>query len=398
VVARPGDTTHYFSTPGVSLAVVTVTAAGVLGGLNPPGPPISSQTFAGILALGVLHALLGTVVIYFVERRGTRAHLHAHFAVALAVAIAALVLSRGYGFLLALSLISQSVLYLRTPGILGVAGACVATAAVALGTVDMSASQAATTCVGFGSSVPFVIAFSHLLVRQRRARAEVERLAADLGEANERLRAQANDVEELATTKERNRIAREIHDGLGHCMTVVHVQLEAAQAMLGRDPDKLQRALARAQELTHEGLDEVRRSVSVLRGSTRAVTPAAPLILAIEKLAGECTADGLSARVELSGTPRALADSIAFTLYRAVQEALTNVQRHAHASNVRIELAFPQPDLVRLRVEDDGVGAEATEGGFGLVGLRERAALCGGTISVSTALGRGFALEMELPG
>lgn len=398
MVVHTGDPSPRFSTPGVSLAVVTVTAAGVIGGLTPPDPPLSSQTFAAIAALGVVHALLGTIVIYFIERRGTRAHLYVHFALALAVGVAVIVVSRGYAFLLVLSLISQSVLFLPTPAMIGVTAACAAAAAAVYGADRTSAFHVTHHLIGFASSVPFVVAFSQMLVRQRRAQAEVERLAAELGEANERLRAYANDVEELATTKERNRIAREIHDGLGHFLTVVHVQLDAAQAMLGRDPAKAQAALARAQELTHEGLDEVRRSVAVLRESTRGVTPAGSLVGAIEKLAGECTADGLAARVELCGTPRPLADSIAFTLYRAAQEALTNVRRHAHASNIRIELAFPEPEMVRLRIEDDGVGADAPQGGFGLLGLRERVELCGGAVSVSGARGRGFLLEVELPG
>jgi signal transduction histidine kinase len=87
-----------------------------------------------------------------------------------------------------------------------------------------------------------------------------------------------------------------------------------------------------------------------------------------------------------------------FTLYRAAQEALTNVRRHAQASNIRIQLAFAESELIRLRIEDDGVGADQPRAGFGLVGLRERAEMCGGSVSVSAARGRGFALEVELPG
>jgi signal transduction histidine kinase len=297
-----------------------------------------------------------------------------------------------------LSLICQSVLYLATPAVVGVTAACAAAAFAVFLSDGTSAFHVTHHVVGWASSVPFVVAFSLLLVRQQRTQAEVERLAAELGEANEQLRAHANDVEELATTKERNRIAREIHDGLGHFLTVVHVQLEAAQALLGSDnSDRALKAVAKAQELTREGLDDVRRSVTVLRGSTRGAIPAGSLIQAIEKLASECTADGLAARVDLSGTPRLLSDPVVFTLYRATQEALTNVRRHARASNIRIDLAFPNPDVVRLRVEDDGIGADAPQDGFGLVGLRERAALCGGKVSVSGARGGGFLLEVELP-
>jgi signal transduction histidine kinase len=387
-----------FSTPGLSVAVVAVTVAGVLGGVTPPGPAPSSHTVAAVVGLGVLHALLGTASIYVIERRGTRALLYAHFTFALAVGVTAIAVSRGYASLLVLSLICQSVLYLPTLAVVCVTAACAATTFAVYLADGTSAFHVTHHVVGWTSSVPFVVAFSQVLVRQRRGQAEVERLAAELGEANERLRAHASDVEELATTKERNRIAREIHDGLGHFLTVVHVQLEAAQAMLGRDPDQARTAITKAQALTREGLDEVRRSVTVLRGSTRGAIAAESLVLAIEKLASECTTDGLAVRVELRGTPRRLSDSVVFTLYRAVQEALTNVRRHARASNVGIRLAFLGPDRLQLRVEDDGVGADAPQGGFGLVGLRERAALCGGKVSVSTARGGGFVLEVELTG
>lgn len=387
-----------FITPGTVLAVLLVTASGVLNALAPSGLPLSPARFAALVALGALHAAVGTIAMHQVERRQSQALLRAHFALALAVAVAAIVVSRGFAFLIVLSLVSQGVLYLTTRGSVLVAAVCGLACVAAFAASGMPADEIPPYVIGVASSMAFVIAFSHIVVRQRRTQAEVERLAAELADANEQLRAHASEVEELATQRERNRIAREIHDGLGHFLTVVHVQLDAAQAMLARDPGAAERAIARAQQLTHEGLDEVRRSVSVLRGSTRGATAAESLVGAIEKLAGECTDDGLNVQVEISGAPRPLADALAFTLYRAAQEAITNVRRHAHASTIRIELAFAAPDMVRLRIVDDGVGADEPQGGFGLLGLRERAELCGGKLSVSAARGRGLTLELELPG
>src|SRR5262249_35990305 len=189
-------------------------------------------------------------------------------------------------------------------------------------------------------------------------------------------------------------IARDIHDGLGHYLTVVHVQLEAAQALLTRDPNAAREALHKAQELTREGLAEVRRSVALLRGAR----PQRQLVAAIEKLADECSADGIEAALKLSGSPRPLPEPVEITLYRAAQEALTNVRRHARASHLNIELAFAPTDGIRLRVEDDGVGADTVGQGFGLIGLRERAESVGGKIAVRSARGKGFTLEVELPG
>jgi signal transduction histidine kinase len=135
--------------------------------------------------------------------------------------------------------------------------------------------------------------------------------------------------------------------------------------------------------------------VALLRGSPPAQRP---LLAAIEKLASECKADGIEAALKLSGTPRPLPEPVEITLYRAAQEALTNVRRHSHASRLTIELAFAARDGIRLRVEDDGVGSDQVGHGFGLLGLRERAESVGGKMSVHSARGRGFTLEMELPG
>ena len=84
-------------------------------------------------------------------------------------------------------------------------------------------------------------------------------------------------------------------------------------------------------------------------------------------------------------------------MYRAVQEALTNVRKHAHASRVDVRLDYADPDGVRLTVQDNGVGTAEADGGFGLLGLRERAQLLGGTLQVTTAAGRGLLLELEVP-
>lgn len=387
-----------FITPGTVLAVVLVTISGVLNALAPSGVPLSTGRFLVLVGLGVVHAALGTAGMHRVEGSQSQRLLRAHFALALAVAVAVILVSRGFGFIVVLSLVSQGVLYLSGRGAAAIAAVCALVCLGAFATSGLPPDEIPPYVIGVASSMAFVIAFSYIVVRQRRTQAEVERLAAELADANERLRAYASEVEELATQRERNRIAREIHDGLGHFLTVVHVQLDAAQTMLARDPAAAERAIARAKQLTHEGLDEVRRSVSVLRGSTRGATGAESLVGAIEKLAGECTGDGLDVKVELSGPPRPLADALAFTIYRAAQEAITNVRRHAQASTIRIELAFAEPERVRLRIADDGVGADEPQGGFGLLGLRERAELCGGTLSVSAARGRGFTLELELPG
>jgi signal transduction histidine kinase len=249
------------------------------------------------------------------------------------------------------------------------------------------------TCGWFVAASTFVVAFSHVRQKERSAHAQLERLAADVERANQRLRQYAAEVEDLATTKERNRLSREIHDGLGHFFTVVHVQIEAAKAHLDRDPVVARECLARAQKLTHEGLSEVRRSVAVLRS---APTDQRSLWDAVASLVSECRASGLTSDLVVVGSPRPLSPPVEFALYRAVQEALTNVRRHAAASRVSVAMWYGE-EALRLSVTDDGIGASRTDGGFGLLGLRERVQLVGGTVEIRTAVGRGFAIELQVP-
>lgn len=247
-------------------------------------------------------------------------------------------------------------------------------------------------------AVLFTIVFTLLAVSSERSRSDVQRLASELGEANLKLREYAVQAEELAATRERNRLAREIHDSLGHYLTVVHVQLEAARALSDRDPGRARDALAKAQSLTQEGLQEIRRSVSALRASP---LDHQSLVEALRQLADESTAAGLAAEVEVLGAPRSLSPQAELALYRAGQEGLTNARKHAQARHARLSLDYGPVPGVRLTVSDDGVGASpaaTAAGGFGLLGLRERVQLLGGTMTTRTAPGNGFTLEVEVPG
>lgn len=385
--------TERFITPGVSLACIAATAAALIkvvaSGL------LSAPWLALLLVLAAVYALLGTVGFWLVERRGTRAQLHLVLASMFAAGAGAMAVSRGEVVFLIMPLVMYGVLYLSPAGV----ASLVAAFSAVMVTVWIAEAHPIARMVRelavWSAALAFVIVISRMLLVQRKARTEMEALAGRLGDANEQLRVQAAKIEQLAKTQERNRIARDIHDGLGHYLTVIHVQLEAAKTLFERDPETARAAVLKAQELTREGLSEVRRSVALLRGSR---STERPLFAAIEKLASECKADGIHAAVRLRGTPRPLPEPVEITLYRAAQEALTNVRRHARASRLDIELAFASGSGIRLRVEDDGVGAEPLNQGFGLVGLRERAESVGGRMSVRSARGRGFTLEMELPG
>jgi signal transduction histidine kinase len=238
----------------------------------------------------------------------------------------------------------------------------------------------------YGTGIFFVVVFTRVAASERDARNA-------LAEANQLLRDHAAQVEELATTKERNRLAREIHDSLGHYLTVVNVQIGAARTVLDQDRTRALEHLSKAQSLTQEGLAEVRHSVAALRASPN---ESRPLHEALSVLVDQWNAAGLNARLAVSGTPRSLTPQTNLTLYRAGQEALTNVAKHADATSVEVRLNYDD-DRVRLTIKDNGVGESGSEGGFGLLGVRERVQLLNGDVRVHTEAGKGFTLEVEIP-
>jgi signal transduction histidine kinase len=288
--------------------------------------------------------------------------------------------------LLLLVLVSQSVLFLPLPA------AALVTGLMPFVHVGMGWADFARNGLGTLGAAVFTAVVTELLQRERRARDE-------LAEANERLRGYAAQAEELATTRERNRLARDIHDGLGHHLTVVQMQVQAARAVLSSDPGRADAVLAKAQTQASEALAEVRRSVATLRGPRRSP----PLRAALAALTEEVSAAGVPTVLEVAGTERRLPAEAEESLFRSAQEGLTNVRKHAGAASARVTLTYGEDGTVRLAVRDDGRGLPTGEHGegrraFGLVGLRERAARAGGHLSVASAPGGGTELLVEVPG
>ncbi|MEW5986670.1 MAG: sensor histidine kinase [Chloroflexota bacterium] len=249
----------------------------------------------------------------------------------------------------------------------------------------------------YSPGIILVVVFVRLLQNERQARQQAETLSQQLETANRQLSLYADQVEELATMQERNRLAREIHDTLGHYLTVVNVQIEAARAVLKTDQETVVKALEVAQSLAQEGLLAVRQSVMALR---EAPLGDKTLPEAIAALVGEAQLADLPARFHVKGTPRSLPSKAALTLFRVAQEGLTNARKHAQASRVEVTLDYEEPGWVRLSVTDNGVGMDVaqTNGGYGLLGVRERVQLLGGRVELSGAGGQGTRLAVEIPG
>jgi signal transduction histidine kinase len=275
--------------------------------------------------------------------------------------------------------------------------AAMAAVVLALPTLHVAhlGGAAAALEVGFGvgAGIVFVLLFSAATLRESRARRESERLGADLAAANERLAELARNAEELATSRERNRLAREIHDSVGHSLTVAHVQLEAAAALLERDPREARQPLEQAAASVRHGLAELRRSVAALR----AAPLAGGLEAALHDLCAEAAAGGPAAELRVLGAPRPLAAASALALYRVAQEGLTNARKHAAASRVEVALDYRAGE-VALTVADDGRGPlPDARGGFGLLGLAERLAPLGGVVAAGARPAGGFELRAQVP-
>ena len=205
---------------------------------------------------------------------------------------------------------------------------------------------------------------------------------------------------DLAVMEERNRMAREIHDTLAQGFTGIVVQLEAAEQALDDDRSDVGDRLGRAKALARESLQEARRSVwDLLPKSLEGRSLDAALREVVESWAREGQEN---ASFTLSGEMRDLPSQVQTALLRICQESLTNVKRHAQASEVNVELQVRQ-QVVRLTVKDDGQGFDfdvvrASEGGgFGLSGMDQRARLFGGTLTVTSEQGAGTLVEATIP-
>jgi signal transduction histidine kinase len=209
-------------------------------------------------------------------------------------------------------------------------------------------------------------------------------------------------VRQAAVLEERQRLAREIHDTLAQGFTSIVMHLEAAEQGLPDEPETIQRHLDEARHTARDGLEQARRLVWALRPAhlERASLPEALARVAARWSEGT----GIEAHVTTTGSVSPLPPEIEVTLLRALQEALTNIRKHAQASRVAVTLSY-MDDLVVLDVQDDGTGFDPTQtpsaaqpvDGFGLTAMHERVQQMGGSLLVESAPGEGTTLAIEIP-
>ena len=202
-----------------------------------------------------------------------------------------------------------------------------------------------------------------------------------------------------AVADERLRIARELHDVVAHSMSVIAVQAGTGRLVIDDDPDHARRALASIEETSKEALAEMRRLLGVLRADTPDAAALAPVptLEDLDRLVTHAVEGGTPVDVKVEGDRRTAPAGIELAAYRVVQEALTNVRRHAPGARARVRLSFEPQELV-VEVENPLSDGDGTNGnGHGLIGMRERVSLYGGAFDAGPRPDGTFRVSARIP-
>ena len=220
-----------------------------------------------------------------------------------------------------------------------------------------------------------------------------------IAERDETRRAMQDTLEDQAAMGERARIARDLHDIVAHHVSAIAVEAETARLTTKRLPKEAGAHFEAIAQTARDALDEMRRLLGVLREDANGDAGRLPQpgLAQLDELIETARAAGSTVRLTMSGDATTLPPGVDLCAYRIVQEALSNARRHAPGATVDVEIAY-SPDSLVLRVEDDGPGAaDGDVDGHGLLGMRERATIAGGTFRAGPSEQGGFAVEAELP-
>lgn len=223
------------------------------------------------------------------------------------------------------------------------------------------------------------------------SRARAESLAAQLHAAHEMLRRDMTTTESLAMAQERTRIAHELHDNLGHSLATAHVQVQLARRLVGDSDSAITEAIDQIGLSTRQAMHELRDAVALLRARPDGTSLGERMRKMLARLPNEV----LGHSIRVLGDERVLSPAQEFALYRALQEAMTNIVKHARARSVLVQLEYTA-SRITLEVTDDGIGTGEIRHGFGLRGIAERMQSVGGRLEVTSVPNAGFRLRVEV--
>ena len=340
----------------------------------------------GVVALGV-----GMIALAMVWRSRDRWSVATYLLTQLLAGSTLTLVSRGHGALALLPVLAQSVLAMPSSGVSVVVGYTMLVTVLAHRLRAASWSAAVGMSAGHLAGALFVAAFTAIYMLERRARAKNEELLRALEAAHQRQRDFALQGEELATARERARIARDVHDILGHSLTAVQAQLAGALAVQARDPARSASLVESALALTSDGLADIRGSVAALRPDG-----GRSLVEELRRLVAAAAASGVAVTLLLDGAPYEPPAMMSLAVCRMVQECLTNGRRHGGATAMRVTIGYREHEL-SVCIDDDGVGADLIVPGGGLTGIHERVTMLGGELVVDSQRDTGLRIAARLP-
>lgn len=262
------------------------------------------------------------------------------------------------------------------------------------------------------SMTGFIILFQRLIEERFERNELVKKLAltnSELEETHRQLEQSLVQEQELAILRERTRLAREMHDTIGHALVLISVKLEAAQRLRERDPERCDGELEATKGIARETMTALRLSIADLRSP---VLEHEPINNALSRSARELAQrSGLRVTYTLQADIERLPEPIEETLWKVSQEAFANIEKHAHASHVQVRISWHDEKLIML-IEDDGIGLppqlyqsqqdasleySSPEGHYGLRGMIERVEAIGGQLTLHSGEKQGTTIEIELP-
>lgn len=381
---------------GTDLAFALVVFISYFATFSKP-PQTSLFLITVLICLGVAYITLGIYGFAFVNQLGKLFPKLIYFVLQLVIGGLIVYLGKGAGFnaFILLPLVAHTAISLDQDWMLVANASIFLTYVLSIMSYTNAWSVVWSGMPTFFAGQVFILIFTQTAYTEQQGRIKMEKLAGQLSEANRHLSEYAQQVKDLTLSQERNRLAREIHDGLGHYLTTINMQIKAALAIIQKEPAQAMQMLEKAQQLSTEALIDVRNSVSSLREDN---IGALSLADRITKLIETSDSPNRKISLQIEGTPRALLPQVDVTLFRVAQEAINNANKHSESTEVRLILDFNNADHISLNVEDNGKGSESVDGGFGLIGMQERVRLINGQLEIKTAKGQGFYITVLVPG
>jgi signal transduction histidine kinase len=360
--------------------------------------PVGGVWPRGTLALGYALALLHTLPLA-ARRRFPGAVLG--IGVASGLAVAALGLPPVVlGVAILVAVYSVAAYGDRWVSLAGLAAAELGSAAVQLTPGRFQAPTVVTNALIIGAAW----LLGHFVGLRRVYTAQLEERTAELEDRTAELEQAREELARRAVTEERLRLARELHDVVAHSMSVIAVQSGVGAHVADSQPKEAAKALAAIEATSRAALTELRRLLGVLRqdGEHQGSLAPVPGLADLDRLLGEVAKAGLAVKLRVEGARPQLPAGVDLSAYRIVQEALTNVVKHAGPARAQVVVGYRDHD-VTVEVTDDGRGVMAPTGdgragvGHGLIGMRERVAAFGGDLEVGPRPGGGFRVAARLP-